>query len=602
MSASLIREVVSLYHPFDAEKYRLIENAFQPIVDARTGAIFGYEALMRGFDRLGFANPIEVLDDAEQTGDLLGLEQMMERLALRMFSALPDRTGATLFLNLDARLIPEGTRLIESLLPLLKSTGIAPSSICFEFSERFDNSAFPELPALVSAMRKTGFKLAIDDFGVGHADMRLLADHVVDYVKIDRYFVSGADQAVRKRHFLKSAITMAHMLGARVVAEGIETEAELNLCRELGVDLVQGWLIARPMVDISGWQPRFPAVPEDSRPVRAQSLDDILIRRQIEVLPTVFESDAVDTVFELFRRNPRQTYFPVLNANREPRGVIQEYSLKAYIYQPFGRDLLKNKAYQRTISHFIETAPIVNIRSSVDDLMAVFASGEDPSCLIVVEDMRYVGVVSAASLIKAMTEKQLKTAQDQNPLTGLPGNHAIRDFMRSTAVVGGEETRYFCYCDFDDFKPFNDAYGFHTGDHAISLFAALMRRYFLLGNHFLGHVGGDDFFIGVTGMTREDLTETLDRLRADFSDDVRALYSADDRASGHIRSHDRSGAEKWFPLMRCSIGVVALPVGAVIDDMGNVSTTIAGIKARAKESQSGLVFQHLVSEGPAETN
>ncbi len=78
----------------------------------------------------------------------------------------------------------------------------------------------------------------------------------------------------------------------------------------------------------------------------------------------------------------------------------------------------------------------------------------------------------------------------------------------------GDEVRHFCYCDFDNFKPFNDHYGFHMGDHAITLFAALMRRYFFSEGDFLGHVGGDDFFIGVRDWTRPELTEILDRCSA----------------------------------------------------------------------------------------
>jgi diguanylate cyclase (GGDEF)-like protein len=594
MSRSSIKEMAVRRYPFDAAGWKLIETAFQPIVDIRSGQLFGYESLMRGHDRIGFSDPVAALDEAERTGQLFGLEQMMERLALGAFAAIPSRADATLFLNLDARLIPDGLLLVEGLLQLLKSRGIPPSSICFEFSERFDNSAFPQLAAVIAAMRKAGFKLAIDDFGVGNAELRLLCDHVVDYIKIDRHFITGADTTTRKRHFLKSTVTMAHMLGARVVAEGIETEAELAVCRDLGVDLAQGWLIARPMADVSYWTPKIANSPgKTSLVTAAQSLDDILIRKQIEVLPTVFETDPIDTVFELFQRNPRQAYFPVLNANNEPRGIIHEYSLKAYIYQPFGRELLKNKAYERTISHFMEPASVVSIASTVDDLMAIFADVAEASCLIVIENLRYAGVVSAASLVKAMTEKQLKTAQDQNPLTGLPGNHAIRDYMRMTAGGAVGEARYFCYCDFDAFKPFNDAYGFHIGDHAISLFAALMRRHFLLGNHFLGHVGGDDFFVGVIGGSREDLTEALDRLRSDFSHDVAALYASGDRERGYITGHDRSGAKTIFPLMRCSIGVVELPVGALVDDIGTVSTTIAGLKTKAKESGSGLVFEQL---------
>ena len=282
--------------------------------------------------------------------------------------------------------------------------------------------------------------------------------------------------------------------------------------------------------------------------------------------------------------------------SREPRGTINEYHLKEYIYQPFGRDLLKNKVYERTISQFVERAPIVGLDADAERLMTIFANMDGSDCVILTENMRYAGVVSAASLIRVINEKQLKTAQDQNPLTGLPGNHAIRDFMRDCGRDGDEE-RYFCYCDFDNFKPFNDHYGFHLGDHAISLFAALLRRYFFSEGDFLGHVGGDDFFIGVSDWTETELVEILDRLLSDFHEDVTALYSDADRLNGHIRGHDRSGVERDFALMRCSIGVLRLPKGLVLDDVNRVSARIAEVKKQAKDSATGLVVRAFAELG-----
>ncbi|MET3853807.1 EAL domain-containing protein [Rhizobium sp. OAE497] len=573
----------------------VVENAFQPIVEAGTGTVFGYESLMRGQERIGFDSPVEILDEAYRSNQLLPLEQMVASRALAKFATLGNYATSTLFLNLDVRLIPHGDRLIENLLQQLKAANLPPSSVCFEFSERFDNTSVPEFEALVSKLRRTGFKLAIDDFGVGHGEMKLLCDYAVDYLKIDRHFVADIDTKPRKRHLLKNIVNIAHVLGTRVIAEGIETEAEFLACREYGVDLVQGWFIARPTTHISELVPAFPHLQELGQNKRnTQSLDEILIRKQIELLPTVFENDSIDTVFELFRRNPRQGFFPVLNANGEPRGIIHEHHLKQYIYHPFGRDLLKNKIYERPISEFVEIAPIVSLDSDAERLMSIFANMEGSNCLILTDNMRYAGVVSAAALIKVINEKQLKIAQDQNPLTGLPGNHAIRDFMRQSGR-DGDGVRHFCYCDFDNFKPFNDAYGFHLGDHAISLFAALMRRYFFAERHFLGHVGGDDFFIGVVRWTQAELSEILDRLISDFHEDVLALYSDHDRAKGSIRGHDRSGAEALFPLMRCSIGVLELPDGLVIDDINRVGTEIAHVKAAAKESLDGLVF-HLLGE------
>ncbi len=568
----------------------VVETAFQPIVETSTGTVFGYESLIRGHDRMGFVSPIDLLDQAEAAGELLALEQMVAARAVAKFVTLPDFATATLFLNLDVRLIRHGERMIGSLLQQLRSNGVPPSSICFELSERFDNTSVPEFAALVQHMRQAGFKLAIDDFGVGHGEMKILCDHPVDYLKIDRHFIAGLDANPRKRHLVKNFVNIAHVLGVRVIAEGIETEAEFLACRECGADLVQGWFIARPTAFVTALTKDVPHLQDLAGARRGgHSLDEILIRKQIEHLPAVYENESIDQVFDLFRQNPRQAFFPVLNANGEPRGTINERHLKEYIYRPFGRDLLKNKVYERSISHFVDRAPVVGLDAGAERLMTIFADMEGSDCVILTENMRYAGVVSAASLIKVINEKQLQVAQDQNPLTGLPGNRAIRDFMQG-AGRDGDEVRHFCYCDFDNFKPFNDKYGFQLGDHAISLFAVLVRRHFLSDSHFLGHVGGDDFFLCISGWQADELTGVLERLLSDFDEDVGLLYSQEDRLAGCIRGHDRAGVEKDFPLMRCSIGILELPQGYVIDDISRMSAEIAAIKNSAKESASGLAI------------
>ena len=568
----------------------VVETAFQPIVETASGAVFGYESLMRGHDRLGFRSPLDLLDRAHEAGQLLALEHMVNSRALAAFAALPDFASRTLFINLDSRLVTEAADVVDRLSGHLKRAGIPASSICFEISERFDNGSMPEFGTLIARLRQEGFKLAIDDFGAGHSGMKALCDHPFDYLKIDRHFMSGLDADARKRHLVKSTVNLAHVLGIRVIAEGVETEAEFVACRDCGCDLVQGWYIARPQTDMSALQAVYAPVARAATGRRSSaSLDSILIRRQIEHLPAVHEGDSLESVFELFRRDPRRTFFPVLNANDEPRGILHEYHVREVSYHPFGRDLLKNRIYQKSLSNFSTMAPVADLETPAEQLLSIFADMGGSECVILTENMRYAGILSASSLLKIISEKQLKTAQEQNPLTGLPGNRAIRDYVQG-AVLDADEARYFCYCDFDSFKPFNDHYGFQKGDLAISLFAALMRRHFIGEEKFLGHVGGDDFFIGVSGWTREEVATVLFRVLSEFRSDVRQLYSPEHREAGYMTGHGRSGETSIFPLMRCSIAVLILPEGFVFSDAQVVSARIAEIKSRAKESDDGLVF------------
>jgi diguanylate cyclase (GGDEF)-like protein len=568
----------------------VLETAFQPIAETTTGAVFGNEALLRGHDKLGFADPIAIFDRMAETDHLLAFDNLLRARALSKFASVPDYRSKTLFLNLDSRLIKQGTVLLECLMTQLRTYGVAPSSICFELSERFDNAADPAFGPLITCMRRAGLKVAIDDFGAGQSEFKLLCDYPVDYLKIDRHFITGLADAPRKQHLVRNIVNIAHTLGIRVVAEGVETEPEFRSCRELGVDMVQGWYIARPSVNIEDQKTSYPHLKEQTRTgTRAISLDELLIRKEIEHLPGVYENDSIEKVFEMFRLNPGSSYFPVLNVNNEPRGIIQEAQLKEYIYHPFGRDLLKNRDYLRPVSHFAKTAPIISLDSDTGDLVSAFANMEGRHCVLLTENMRYAGTISAASLIRILNEKQIKTAQDQNPLTGLPGNLAIVDYLKN-ACLDGDAGRYFCYCDFDNFKPFNDRYGFHAGDHAILLFAAMLRRYFFQDGEFIGHIGGDDFFVGLQGATEEELLHPIGRLLNDFAAEVSTLYSEAERAAGAIAGQGRDGVERLIPLMRCSIGIVELPEGMVVSDINRISAEIAQIKKRAKESSTGLAM------------
>ena len=575
----------------------VIDMALQPIVEAGSGHVIGYESLLRGHQKLGFKSPVDLLDHASAIGHLIGLEQLLIERSVAKFGSFQEATAKILFVNFASDLIAEHEIILDRLLLQLRRLKIAPSNICLELSERADNLLQPKFKAFTERLALHGFKLAIDDFGVGHGELRLLSEVPVDYVKIDRHFISGVDKSSRKQSVIRYFVKMAHVLGISVVAEGVETEAELVMCRELGCDLVQGWIVAKPTVDVDQLKTSYAHLQNVGVQKRLSLLsDELLVRREIEMLPTVRDTDSTDAAFKLFREYPLQSYFPVVDSLGMPRGIIQEQKLKYYIYQPYGRDLLRNKSFQRTVGDFVTRAPSASLGSAAELLLDVFATGANNDCLILTENKLYAGVLSATSLLRIINEKQLKSAQEQNPLTGLPGNRSISQYVNE-AIGVGDCARYLCYCDFDFFKPFNDLYGFQRGDSAITLFATLMRRYFEGPDIFLGHVGGDDFFIGVCGGRRDHLEVKLKGILDEFRQQVSFYYSDEDREAGFIEGTDRSGNFRSYPLMRCSAAVLQLPVGYSATDSEDVGSAIADLKTRSKSSDSGLVFDVMTISG-----
>ena len=145
------------------------------------------------------------------------------------------------------------------------------------------------------------------------------------------------------------------------------------------------------------------------------------------------------------------------------------------------------------------------------------------------------------------------------------------------------------YFDFNDFKPFNDQFGFRQGDRAIQLFAEMMTK--RLGRHatFIGHIGGDDFFAGFRDVDFE-LVECLVRdLLSDFKSDVADFCPTEARERGYIMARDRSGVRRRFNLLSCSAGVVELPANSSSLTLDCLADKIGQAKETAKSAEDGMV-------------
>ncbi len=565
-----------------------IDYALQPIVEINTGYVYGYEALMRGHEQLHLPSPGDVLDTAAQSNSIVALECMLHARAIAKFASLPAIEAKKLFINLDGRTLSSGETVLSSGLAALKQHGISPSAICFELSEQHDYGTVSDFGAVLESIRRHGIRLAIDDFGLGISELKTLCDYGLDYIKIDGHFIRGIADNQRKRLLVTNFTKLAHVLGIRVIAERVETEAEYTACREAGCDLVQGYFVARPTRDIGELLPAYPLVVTTRAKMRRdRSSDELLVRNQMAPITPVVNGTELNDVFELFRTEPEQSFFPVVDAAGEPEGIVHERDLKPYIYMPYGRDLLKNPSFRQSLRSFVRACPIVDVDSDSESILDVFAHSNATDGVIVTQNMKYIGVLSAPALLALIQEKQVQQAQDQNPLTELPGNLPITDYV-ATHCLSGEQDRHFCYFDFNDFKPFNDRYGFSRGDRVIVLFATLMRRHLGGPSVFLGHVGGDDFFAGMTGLDKDDLTSSIAALMAEFQREAHLLYEPEDRRAGYIVCQDREGWTRRYRLLRCSSAVLELPAGTVASNLEKIHAVLAQVKLEAKNSASGI--------------
>ncbi|MGC8486955.1 MAG: EAL domain-containing protein [Clostridia bacterium] len=224
----------------DADLLAHLWVAWQPVVDLERGVPVGHEALIRGPVGSRWAMPAELFAWADGAGRARELEMACRGLAFEAAQAWWP-PGQRLFLNVDGR----WTRASE--LGAHRAGGIP---LALEISERHPIVSDPALLSAVARWRQAGHLLVLDDYGTGYAAAATVLAVQPDIVKLDRALISGIDGNRQKRSLVRSLRAWTTDLGIRLVAEGIETEAELAVLQDLGCDYGQGYLLGRPGPDM----------------------------------------------------------------------------------------------------------------------------------------------------------------------------------------------------------------------------------------------------------------------------------------------------------------------------------------------------------------
>jgi diguanylate cyclase (GGDEF)-like protein/PAS domain S-box-containing protein len=226
------------------------ELHYQPIVNLRTGAIERAEALLRWrHPERGMLNPADFIGSAEASGIILEIGDWVFRNAADQARRWQDELGRPfqISVNQSPAQFRSGPEFFEQWMRYVEQLQLAPRSIVIEITERLllDNSG-PVVERL-RQFKSMGLQVALDDFGTGHSVLAHLKNFNIDYLKIDRSFVMDLAGDSGDLALCEGIIVMAHKLGLQVVAEGVETEAQLALLKAAGCDYAQGYIYAHPM-------------------------------------------------------------------------------------------------------------------------------------------------------------------------------------------------------------------------------------------------------------------------------------------------------------------------------------------------------------------
>ena len=560
---------------------------FQPIVDLKSGEFLGFEGLIRGPADSPLHSPINLFGAAELQNLSLEVEMLSRQTVLEAFAK--QNLPGNLFLNVSPETLTHPSFKNGQTLEFLRALNIDPARVVIEITENQPTFDFVAMRGALLHYRSMGFKIAIDDLGEGFSSLRLWSELRPEYIKVDMHFVQGVDRDPIKLQFLKSIQQIAESCGTQVIAEGVETAAELKVVKDLGIALGQGYFIAHPSPT-----PPLMASTETCRILNSSKIaifpqSEFTQRSQTTAfkLLTYIEPAHPDTlndiIFEHFSANPALRIIPVVEKGK-PLGLISRYQFIDRFAKPFQRELHGKKP----CSEFIQGEPLlVEKNMPIEELSHFLAEADSrhfADGFIITEHGRYIGAASGQDLLRELTQMQLEAARYANPLTLLPGNVPINEHIER--LLHANTPFVACYCDLDHFKPFNDTYSYRKGDEMIQLTGRILNWACDPKLDFIGHIGGDDFILL---MQSRDWKARCEQALRSFEQAAGLLFKEEHLAAGGYASEGRDGLVKFHPLTSLSIGATLVAPGQFVSHY-EVSAAMCDAKKMAKKINGNSLF------------
>lgn len=562
--------------------HKKVSSVYQPIVCLRTGQIMGYEALSRGPKDHPLAMPTPLFESALKNNMLFPLEQLCRETAIKNVQGIAPTQ--TLFLNINPEVVNDPHFKSGTTKQLIHQEGIFPKQVTFEITERTAITDFASFRRSLEHYREQGYSIAVDDAGAGYSSLQAIAELRPDYIKLDMSIIKDVDKNPLKQTMLEAMIKMASAINSKIIAEGIETQQELTTLIRMGVHYGQGYFLSRPGFPL-------PVIQENVFNTIIHTNNEFNTRKDlskrnglgvsvgeiVQDIPTVDQNMLVSQVEKIFTDTNADAV--VVLQSEKPIGLLMKPKLYYHLGTNYGVSLYYGRPVERVMDKF---PLIVNADLPLEAASQIAMSREEYNLydyIIVVQDDKYSGVVSIMNLLNSITKLQINRAHNANPLTGLPGNLIIENKLKQLVALG--EDFAVLYLDLDNFKVFNDKYGFEHGDKVL-LYTAQTLSHCLAtagGNDFIGHVGGDDFII----ITKPERAETIASLIVNkFDKAIPSFYPVEDLNNGFIEAKNRQNQLEKFPIIGISIAITSTE-NRCFSNYLEIGESMAEIKKLAKE-------------------
>lgn len=530
-----------------------IMTVFQPIISLRNGSIYGYEALSRGPENTSMQSPNILFECAEKYGKLWELELLCRVTAIETVYNL--NTKIRLFLNVNPQVIHDEKFKQGFTKEYLNYYNMDPENIIFEITERGSVNNIPDFIKTVDNYKKQFYKIAIDDAGAGYSGLNMISDIHPHFLKLDMNLIRDVDKDTTKQALIKSLTEFASLTNTQLIAEGIETNGELSKLIDIGVHFGQGFYMQKPNANILPLKDDIIFAIKDANSKKNHLLDrrssDLFICNISTAQKSLNPKILISQVYELME-NDHSLSGLCITDNDYLVGIITRSDLYRYLSGQYGYNLYAKKTIEKIMStEFLQ----VDYHESIETVSKK-AMGRNIKHLYdfiaVAQDGRYYGVVTVKDLLEKTLQVEVNNAKHINPLSELPGNVLIEKKLEDCLNITAEcKVLYF---DMNNFKAYNDVYGFENGDRFIKSFAQILKNNISEEQDFIGHIGGDDFVAIFYG---DNIKELCEKIIGDFDRTIFEFYSKNDFDKGYITTKNRHGTEEDFPLLSISVVVVS---------------------------------------------
>ena len=567
---------------------------FQPVFSRQTGEVFGYEALARLRERRTPPLDIgELFQRAQAEGVISSLDMICREHAFCRAAELgfADR-NAYLYVNICPATLMHPDHRGGATDRLAEECGIPKERIILEITEQEAIRNYDLFKKSVEYYRKRGYKIAIDDFGVGYGGLKMLSVIEPDYLKVDRHFITNIDQDSFKHNLVDAIATVCHKLGITVIAEGIERPEELETLARFDIDLLQGYLLERPGPDLSRQRLAPLVIQEDSSYCSESHGESCTIGDTVKYIEPLSPQQSLMTAHQRFMDDVKLQGIPVVDEQRVLGMLNRMHFLEKQMVGPhgYGFALSAHRAVKDVLG---DDFLLVEAATPMEEVVRRIKARRgrhlyDDIC--VARNGKYLGTVAINALLEAITQKSIQLAKGANPLSGLPGNEFIQ---RTVATFLQRKVNFdVCYIDIDDFKPYNDYYGFEKGDMVIRRIGQLIVDIVQPGINdrfrFVGHIGGDDFIV----ITRPHASQQICRRIIDGLQGLLSEFHGEQEVrEGHYYARDRQGEQRQFALLSLSIGIVSTEE-CPVNSYAELAFLASGVKRAAKQEKGSAIVRN----------